>query len=103
MFIKYTINYNYSNIKECLAFFPQKNSKYVDYYLFDENTIYYFETSSDNFQDILSPRFSTLKLHSDNETNIEYIFSYVSSNDLKFYIGNFDYFGEKAFSLNLNK
>ena len=103
MFIKYTKNYNYSNIGECLAFFPQKNSKYVEYYLFDENTIYHFDTSSDNFQDILSPRFSTLKLQADNESNIEYIFSYVSSNDLGFYIGNFDYFSEKAFCLNTNK
>jgi hypothetical protein len=100
-FIKFTKKYDNSNIGECLAFIPQKNSKYVEYYLLDENSINDFKTNLNNFQDILSPRFSILKLETDNEQDNEYIISYINNLKVGFYRGYFDFSKEKIFSLNI--
>ena len=100
-FIKFTKKYDNSNTGECLAFIPQKNSKYVEYYLLDENSINDFQTNLNNFQDILSPRFSILKLETDNEQDNEYIISYINNLKIGFYRGYFDFSKEKIFSLNI--
>ena len=98
LFIKYTKNYDYSNIEECIVYIPQKSNNYVEYYLFDENVVYYSQTNSDNFENIESSRFSAFKLLSDDETNLDYIFSYVYNGKINIFQGNFDYYNTNEFS-----
>ena len=76
LFIKYSENNDYSNIKECLAFIPQTTSRYVEYYFFDQGSINDYETNSENFGGILSSYFSALKFREGNDTDFEYVFSY---------------------------
>ena len=98
LFIKFTRHYNYSNIEECIAYIPQKNNKYVEYYIFDENTAYPVQTTTNNFQNIESCRFAAVKVQSDEETNLDYIFGYVYSGKLYIYQGDFDYHNGNAFA-----
>ena len=97
LFIKYTKRNDYSK-EECMVFIPNKDNQYVEYYLFEEDAIYNFQTSSKNFQGVQSYRFSALKLKSDEETNLDYIFSYIYNQKVTIDIGNFDYYNEKAYS-----
>ena len=90
LFIKYTRHYDYSNIEECIAYIPQKNNKYVEYYLFNENSAYPVQAGSNNFQDVESCRFAAVKVQSDDETNLDYIFAYVYGKKLYIYQGNLD-------------
>ena len=90
LFVKYNDNQDNSNLKECLAYIPQNDSKYVEYYFLEQGLIKEYETSSEYFGSILSSRFSALKFKEDNDTDLEYVFSYKYGTRFTVSQGNFD-------------
>ena len=89
-FVKYISNNDYSNINECLAYIPQKNTINIEYYLLDINYISCLEYCCNIFDNINSYRFSLLKIYPENDTNIEYVISYIYNNKFSISQGYFD-------------
>jgi hypothetical protein len=56
------------------------------------------QAGSNNFQNVESCRFAAVKVQSDDETNLDYIFAYVYGKKLYIYQGNFDYHNGNAFA-----
>ena len=90
IFIKFISNNDNSNINECLAYIPQKDTQNIEYYLFEANIVSSLESCCNIFDNILSYRFSLLKIYPDDDTNLDYVISFIYNNKFTISQGYFD-------------
>ena len=89
------------NIKESLAYIPQKDTKILEYFLLDDNSLFSSDVRNSAFENIASSRFSHHKIYPERDINLKYVISFIRNNKLSISQGYFDATHGKGYEQNL--